>query len=210
MKKYLHALLLGNAENVSHDHFRKLVQKADFILAVDGGANRALKAGITPNAIIGDLDSLSVTTRKKFPSSALIEVSRQDNTDLEKALNWLLQHQYTDCTLCGFIGGRVDFTLGNILSLYPYAHKLNITVCGAGWKLIPVTKSLSLPCCPGKRVSLLPYKTCRNVSSTGLKYPLKKVSLSWKQAGRSLSNQTTGKRFSVSLSSGFLWLYIED
>lgn len=210
MKPSLRVLLLGNGESVPSDFVKKLAQQADLIVATDGGANQAITCGVTPHVIIGDLDSVSPSLKNTLPHVAWIHISRQDNTDLEKALNWLSEQGYTQCTLCGFTGGRVDFSLGNILSLYPYIPKMKLTVCGPGWQLRPVTRHLTHPCQPNRRVSLLPYKTCRGVCTHGLKYPLKEATLSWKQAGRSLSNQTTGSRFSVSLQSGLLWVYIED
>ena len=210
MKPFRHVLLLGNAETLPTALLKKLAAEADFILATDGAADRALSGGLTPDAVIGDLDSVSAKTRKTLATIPFICVERQDNTDLEKALDWLLQKKCYSCTLCGFTGGRIDFTLGNILSLTPYVSKMHLRVCGPGWQMYPVTRKLTLRCAPHKRVSLLPYTTCRQVRSGGLYYPLAGQTLSPTKAGRSLSNQTTGKRFYVSLTGGFMWVYVED
>lgn len=210
MKPSLRVLLLGNGESLPADFLKELAQQADLIVATDGGADKALAKGVSPHAIIGDLDSVSPFLKNNLPNARWIHVPRQDNTDLEKALDWLCAQGYTQCTLCGFTGGRMDFSLGNILSLYPYISKMKLTVCGPGWQLLPVLQKITVPCLPKKRVSLLPYKTCRGVYTTGLKYPLAAETLSWKRAGRSLSNQTTGVRFSVSLTSGLLWVYVEN
>ena len=210
MKKFQHVLLLGNAETLPTAFLRKLTAKVDFILATDGGADRALASGIRPDAVIGDLDSISANARQKLADIPVISVARQDNTDLEKALDWLQQKGCLCCTLCGFTGGRVDFTLGNILSLTPYISNIHLRVCGPGWQMYPVTQKITVPCVPYKRVSLLPYSTCRQVRTRGLYYPLTGQTLSPKKAGRSLSNQTTGKRFCISLTSGLLWVYFED
>ena len=210
MERLHHVLLLGNGETLPAHFLKNLAAKADFILATDGGANRALKSGVRPHAIIGDLDSVSKATRKELATSQWISVPRQDNTDLEKALDFLVTNNCTRCTLCGFTGGRVDFTLGNFLSFYPYIQKIQLTLCGPGWQLQPVTHKLTVSCKPGQRVSLLPYTICRGIHTTGLKYPLKGETLSWKHAGHGLSNQTTGKRFTVSLTGGVLWVYWEN
>lgn len=210
MKPFTHVLLLGNGETPPADFLTHLAKQADFILATDGGADRAVACNIRPDAIIGDFDSVSPHLRCTLPNAQWIKVTRQDNTDLEKALDWLVEKRCKCCTLCGFVGGRIDFTLGNFLSLYPYLTKLQLTICGPGWTLRPVTKKLTVRSQPGKRVSLLPYQTSKQVRTSGLKYPLAGETLSWKQAGRTLSNQTTGKRFSVSLARGLLWVYWEN
>lgn len=209
MKKLRRALLIGNAETLPPSFLHSLAAEVDLVLATDGGANRALAAGLCPDVIIGDLDSVSAQTRKKLSKSTWIPVSTQQNTDLEKALDWLASQQITHCTLCAITGGRMDFTLGNFLSVYPYLEKMELTVCAPTWTMLPVTRKYTTQCQPGQRVSLLPFKTCKNVSTSGLKYPLQNECLSWKQPGRFLSNQTTGKRFSVTLSSGLLWIYHE-
>ena len=210
MPQLRRALLLGNGDNLPTDFLKKLAAQVDFILATDGAADRALQSGLFPDAVIGDLDSASVRAKKRLAHIPWIFVDNQNNTDLEKALDWLVAEKFTHVTLCGFTGGRLDFTLGNFLSLYPYTKKLILQVCGPGWSLYPVTKSFTRVCTPGKRISLLPYQLCRNVQTRGLKYPLRNETLSWKQPGRTISNQTTGKRLQLSLSSGFLWLYLED
>ena len=116
-------LLIGNGETLPADYLAGLVQKADFILAADGGADRALAAGVTPNAVIGDLDSVSSAAKKQLGEEKFIFVDNQNNTDLEKSLDWLVQNNCKECVICGFAGGRLDFTLGNFLSVYPYVKK---------------------------------------------------------------------------------------
>lgn len=204
------ALLLGNAELLPVDFVKRLITQADFILAADGAANALFKNKILPHAVIGDLDSVSPRLKKQFPDIPWIFVNNQNNTDLEKALDWLTAQGFTHVTIAGITGGRVDFTLGNILSLIRYTDKIKLCVQDIGWQLYPVTTSLALSCQPNRRVSLLPYKTCRCVCTRGLKYPLKQQTLSWKKAGLSLSNETIANRFSISLQSGFLWVYVED
>ena len=210
MKPFRHVLLLGNGETLPNRFLQQLAQRADCIIATDAAADRALSAAIEPDIIIGDLDSVSAAAKRRLVRAQWIQIPRQDNTDLEKALDWLLSQACTHCTLCGFFGGRIDFTFGNFLSLAPYVNKIQLAVCGPGWHLRPVTRRLSIPCSPAKRVSLLPVTTCRKVRSCGLKYPLNNETVSPKYPGRYISNQTTAKRFSVTLENGLLWVYWED
>lgn len=205
-----HALLIGNGEPVRADILHRLAQTADFILAADGGADKAMAAGIVPDAVIGDLDSVSQKAKLQLGAEKLLFINNQNNTDLEKALDFLASQHYKTCTICGFSGGRLDFTLGNFLSVYPYVNKLNICFVGEGWTIYPLTHSRAFACPKNARVSLIPLKTCTGVTLKGLKYPLKNARLSWTHAGRSLSNQTTGKRFQVSLQTGYMLVYAED
>lgn len=206
----MRALLIGNGETLPAKCLAGLAQKTDFILAADGGADRALAAGITPHAVIGDLDSVSPSARRLLGPDRCFFINNQNNTDLEKALDWLSARGCTACTLAGFAGGRMDFTLGNFLSVYPYVKKMEICFAGPGWKMYPLAAGRKFFCKKGTRVSLIPLKTCTGVTLCGLKYPLTDARLSWAHAGRSLSNQTTGKTFQISLKTGYMLVYAED
>ena len=206
----MHALLIGNGETQETVFLQNLAQQADFILAADGGADRALSAGVRPDVVIGDLDSVSPQAKKILPAEKFIFVNNQNNTDLEKALDYLAAHQCTQCTLTGFVGGRWDFTFGNFLSVYPYLDKMDICVAGKGWKIWPLTHSVTKTVRPGARVSLIPAADCQNVTLQGLVYPLEHANLSLGHTGQTLSNVAKLSEITISFDKGFLLLYIED
>lgn len=206
-----HILLIGNGCNLPADFLRPLAGQADLIVAADGGADRALAAGVSPHLIMGDLDSASPRARARLSRAKWQFVDNQQNTDLEKALDFIAAtYPQARVVLVGFDGGRLDFELGNFLSLYPYRRRLTLCVAGPGWKIYPCNTSLTLHTTPGKRLSLLPLKPCRNVSLSGLKFPLKNATLTWKTAGHTLSNLTTAKRARITCTGGYLLVYIED
>ena len=202
-----HLLLIGNGEEVSPRLVKKLSQQADYILAADGGADKALHAGITPDGIIGDLDSVSMRIKKQL-AKQLISVFTQENTDLEKALRWAVKHHFSRITLVGFLGGRWDFSIGNLLALAKWANKIDIALAGDHWRIVPLVKTTSFGCKPHKRVSLIPLTTCSDVTVTGMAYPLTHARLTL-GITRTLSNQTMGSEFSVGLKRGALLVYYE-
>ncbi len=208
MKTSRHTLLLGNAPAGPGAWLKQLAKTADSIVAADGGADRALRAGIVPDVIIGDLDSVSPRARKKFASSQWIFVDNQNNTDLQKALDYLVTQKCKKCTLVGFEGGRPDFTLGNLLALYLYARKMDLRVAGRGWTIFPITRTKTFTTRPGARVSLLPLSPCSGVTLYGLKFPLTNARLTLGTT-RTLSNQAVKNRFTVQLKSGVLLVYLE-
>lgn len=210
MTKFSNVLLIGNGETLPADFLRAQAKRADFILAADGGADRALSCGITPDIVIGDLDSVSSAAKKQLGNDKFIFVDNQNNTDLEKALDYLTKHNCKKCVICGFTGGRMDFTLGNFLSVYPYVNKIEICFASPNWTIYPLAATRKFACKRGARVSLIPLKTCTGVTLKGLKYPLTNARLSWTRAGRSLSNQTTGKYFQITLKTGYMLVYTEE
>ena len=201
------ALLIGNGEKISPRLLKQLATKADYVLAADGGADNTLACGVTPNGVIGDLDSVSTRAKKQL-AGRILRVPTQDNTDLEKALRWLIKHHFTHVTLVGFVGNRWDFSVANLLVLGKFARKLSIYVASDKWRIFPLVHGDEFVCKPKKRVSIIPLKPCTGVTLTGLKYSLKNAQI-LPGTTRTLSNQTTGTRFRVSFNHGTLLVYYE-
>ena len=203
-----HALLIGNGETISSARLKQLARQAHLIAAADGGCSTLLKAGLTPDWVIGDLDSLPATDAKKIPPQQLVHIPTQENNDLEKALSFLVKKGVRSCTLAGFTGGRFDFSLGNLLLLRRFARKLQLHLAGNGWDFFLLTRTQRFPCAKGARASLLPLTACRSVSLEGFVYPLQHTNLNVGTT-RTLSNQTARAAVTVSLKSGILGVYLE-
>ncbi len=202
------ALLICNGQKPGK-WLKKYAAQADFVLAADGGADSALAAGVLPSAVIGDLDSISPRTRRALQDVPFIHVERQDNTDLEKALDWLTAQGFTDCVIAGATGGRLDFTLGNVLSVRPYARKIRVQFIGDKWQLWVLTQGLKFAARKGARVSLLPLTSCKNVTLKGLKYRVSNEDWDTSHTGRTLSNEAAAKTCEIAFTSGLMLLYVE-
>ena len=73
----IEAVILGNGDYPSHPYPLDLLQQAPYVVCCDGAANEYIHRGHTPDAIIGDGDSLSAENKKKFADDA----SRKDFID---------------------------------------------------------------------------------------------------------------------------------
>lgn len=203
-----HTLLIGNGEKISSARLRQLARQAQVLLAADGGCSALLQAGLMPDWVIGDLDSLPAADAKKIPVQHLIHIPTQENNDLEKALSFLVKKGVRSCTLTGITGGRLDFTLGNLLLLRRFARKMQLRLAGDGWDFFLLTHTQRLSCAKGVRASLLPLTTCRGVSLEGFVYSLQQSNLTVGTT-RTLSNQTTRTAVTVHLKNGILGVYLE-
>lgn len=85
----------------------------DYLIAADGGLDHILDFGLTPDVIIGDLDSLS--SEGKMPSG--IEIIRhpveKDETDSYLAYRLGYERGFREFHLYGGTGGREDHTFAN-------------------------------------------------------------------------------------------------
>lgn len=191
--------------------FLKAAAKNAFVICADGGANTAAKAGIIPDIIIGDMDSVSPGVKNKFskyPKVSWIKINRQDNTDLEKALDYIKEQKIKEVTMLCATGGRLDFTLGNLMSVFKYLKDINITIKGENWLIRPIIKTTAFSCEKDSRMSIIPTTKCTGVTLHGLKYPLKNVTLeTWQPQ---LSNETLKKSFKIELKKGNMLVYLEN
>ncbi len=186
-----------------------LVQTAknySFILAADGGANKCLKAGIKPDIVVGDLDSIT-PENKTLLKGCLKQVARQDNSDFEKALDYLktLKPKQVDIILSW--GGRFDFCFSNFLAASAYLKYFDICFLLPNATVYLFSRGAKIKAEKGARVSLIALEEIKNISTQNLLYPLKNETLTLGQRG--LSNIAKGN-FSVNFRHGKLLVYIED
>lgn len=136
------------------------------VVAADGGADRALALGVRPDAVIGDLDSLSAQARAVL-GDAVHAVSEQDSTDFEKCL---LRIAAPLVIAVGFAGARLDHALAvfNTLARHP-ARRCVVLAEREVIMLAPPRIALDLPA--GTRVSLFPLCGVTG-RGTGLHWPI--------------------------------------
>lgn len=201
-------LLIANGKGEDKSFIKAAARANDFVLAVDGGADNALAAGVTPDMAIGDFDSISPSAKEILGKDKLFKVSRQDNTDLEKALDFALVIKPAKVTIICASGGRLDFTLSNFSSVFNYTKKLNIVLKGKGWSIYPIEKSQDFACKKGSTVSLIPMGTVSGITLKNLKYPLLNATL--KAGMTAVSNVAQKDTFTVQIKRGKLLVMIYD
>ena len=160
---------------------------APIILAVDRGADRAAAHGFSPQAIFGDLDSLSSVDAWTARGVPVHRIPEQDSVDFEKALEAV---EAPAALSLGFLGGRVDHELAVFNALVRHADR-PVVLLGEEDCICCLPRSLSLDLPVGTRVSLFPMDEVTGLSSQGLEWPLDGLTLS--PTGRvGTSNRATG------------------
>ena len=157
--------------------YRALAARADILLAADGGAAFLFAAGLTPEAVVGDFDSLDDVVADALRAQGVEFVRhpvRKDVTDGELAVEEALRRGAGELLLAGATGA-LDHTLGHLAILRRLAERglaarmvapeLAVTVLAA-----PGEVRLAAPA--GVRVSLAPFGGDATVSLSGLEYPL--------------------------------------
>ena len=88
--------------------------RAPGLVAADGGADRVLALGRMPQAVVGDMDSLSAAARERLGPAAIHALPEQETTDFDKALRSVAA---PFVLALGFLGGRIDHELAVLRGL---------------------------------------------------------------------------------------------
>ncbi len=174
----------------------------DYVIAADGGLGHTQALGITPDAILGDFDSLGYT-----PAAATVYPVEKDDTDAMLAVRHGLSLGFREFYLYGSLDGpRLDHTVANFQTLQFLADRGAVGYLIGLNTLVTVVKDGSLAFPAGSRgtVSLFCLgPDAEGVTLAGLHYPLENGVLS---AGFPLgvSNHFTGEKAGITVKKGSL------
>lgn len=203
------ALIITGGDCPGKDVLQELYERCGFCVAADSGAHAALDAGIKPDYLVGDFDSIQdVSLLKNFPEDAVHSYPvEKDDTDTELSIKLAREKGADKVLIAGAGGGRLDHMLA-VFSLFlkPHApqewHTSNETallVEGEFFHKLPV----------GKRVSVFPLSCETSIlHSTGLKWPLD--GFTWQLGDHGISNIAVHDTVSINLGSGKLLLIFDS
>lgn len=159
----------------------------DLIICADGGAKHAVKLGLIPNAVIGDMDSITPLVRKKLeknPDIKWIEhPAEKDATDSQLAIDYAVTQGCNSVTLIGFTGGRTDHFLSTLF--YLASLRLQHVEILSDSEIMYIVRNIfvlkGLPAQSGRvdqLFSLIPlFGDVKDITLTGVKYGLKNETL---------------------------------
>jgi len=182
------------------------------VIAADGGLLKAKAAGIRPDVVVGDFDSVpagAVESAEADGMQVLRYPTSKDESDTELAVREAISRGATDVEIAGALGGqRIDHTLANLLLLASPDLDASLAIVDG-----PVTvrvigqrgaERLEIDGGPGDLVSLLPLsEQVVGVTTGGLAYPLSGATLR-QGPTLGLSNELVGTRARVAVERGRL------
>lgn len=183
-------------------------QQRDYssLICADGGANSALKMNLFPDVIIGDMDSISNESKRKFnKASRFISIKRQTDTDVEKCLKYAIKKGYTQSLLTGVTGNRLDHTICNLGIVLKFFPQIGIGLIAEDSYLKPYTRYVKLRSFRGETISLYGFDKKTKIKSKGLKYSLKDVILPFGEK-ESTSNVATNDEVELIIGNGVIFV----
>lgn len=164
-------VILANGNFPKHKIPFEFLFNADKIICCDGAAQNLIIAGLIPDFIIGDLDSISEEIKKRF-SSILLYRSEQETNDLTKAVHFCIENNLTEITILGATGKREDHTLGNLSLLTDYAESVNVQMLTDDGVFSPILKTSTFESFTGQQLSIFSLEPETVFSFDNLLFPV--------------------------------------
>ena len=202
------AVIFVNGEMKDADAVSRMLRPDDVLVAADGGLRHLEMLGLQPHYVVGDLDSLSGSQVDQLEKTG-VSISRfptgKDETDLELALDMMLEKAYQTIVIVAALGGRTDHMLGNLFLLTRDSlDGCDIRLDDGIEEVFLIRDRAQIRACVGDLVSLVPLgQPVQGVVTRGLAYPLHGETLRPDQT-RGISNVMTEAAAAVSVESGQL------
>lgn len=186
----------------------KVINEADYLICADGGARHAECAGVTPDLVIGDFDTLSPEEMESLAGQGieLVRLPRdKDYSDTHLALLKALELGYKKITMLACLGGRADHALANIMLLaLPAARDIDLRIMDEQQEVFLIHRRRSVKGKAGDTLSLLPLsEKVTGIKTEGLLY---QVPHGMFQMGipNGISNSMLAPEVSIEVEEGLL------
>ena len=204
MKK---CIILANGDKPKKSVVAFLIKRGyTTLICADGGANSALKLGLNPDFIIGDLDSIELKTKEYFAGKCrIIQMKRQNDTDVEKCLKFAISKGFSETILLGATGSRLDHSFCNLGIVLKFFSKIKIRILHDNSLLEAHTGNVTLQTSRDEVISIYGFDKKTKVTSAGLKYPLNNTSLPFGER-ESTSNVSLGDFVKLNIKNGKMFV----
>ena len=205
MKKNIIAVI-ANGEKLRSDFLKKILSDVDTIIAVNGGSGLCYQLSITPDYIIGDLDSVKKNLRKMFPAAEIIPKPDQDSTDLQKALEFAIDLSPGLIKILSPFGKRTDHSMANILIFQQLKTNIKLEIYD-NYGILKILKpdEHKIYGKIGKTVSLFSFEPVKNLILKGFKYPI--TNQDFDRFFLGISNIYQEKECYIKFDDGNLFIY---
>lgn len=202
------ALVLAGGDITDYPRYEEYIRKTDLIICADSGIHHALNMSITPDILVGDMDSIAKEELNKAQCRQ-IEIQtfprEKDFTDTQLALEIALERGADEACILGGWGNRPDHSIANMFLMVDYRKKgLEVMLVGENWEMFLIDGEKEISGKPGDILSLIPLSAeVTGVKTEHLYYPLNSETLVMGPA-RGISNVFLEEKAHVKINKGLL------
>ena len=168
------ALIIANGASCSFDLLGQLLEWSPIVVVLDNAIDRVLQLDIKVDVLLGDFDNdfdPEIYKEKQYPLE-IVHTPNQDKTDLEKALDYLIEKGHKAVNIVWATGKRADHTLTNITNIVSYRNKIKIVMLDDHSKIFLLPNKFEKWYTANTPISLIPVGKVTGITSQNLVYPL--------------------------------------
>jgi len=195
-------LLLLNGELADPALVRRLARRCGWLVCADGGARHALRLGLRPDAVVGDMDSVPRPLPRAWRRTLYWCDFDENSSDFEKALRFVARAGCGRLYVAGLFGGRLDHSLVNLALVRGFGTRRGLVVVDRGMATLLGPGRYRLAFKRGDLLSLLAAAAGTRLTVSGVRYPMRRAVLA--EGSRGLSNVARGP-VAVTVHSGLVW-----
>lgn len=168
------ALIIANGAECSKELMGQLLEWSPLVIVLDSAMKRIMHYDIKVDVLLGDFDrdfNPEQYREAQYPLE-IVHTPDQNKTDLEKALDYLIERGFPAVNIIWATGRRADHTITNITNIVRYRNKIKIVILDDHSKifLLPLKYEKWYPA--GTPLSLIPIGKVSGIHSKNLKYEL--------------------------------------
>lgn len=169
----MRALIVLGGDAPGAELLCRCAQEAELTIAADKGLEAFEAAGLLPDLLLGDMDSVSRETLARRAGSTEMErlPCEKDDTDGGHAMEVALLRGATEITILGALGGRMDHALANLM-LLKRAHEGGAfaQILDERVRIVRIDGEITLRGAKGDTFSLIPIGQAHGVTLEGCYY----------------------------------------
>lgn len=200
-------VIISSGEIYDYGFCHDIVRTADRIICADGGTRHAINMGLTPNAIIGDMDSSSGQYIEYFRKKGVEVVqysADKDKTDTHICVEFAMAFS-TEIILLGATGSRIDHMIANISLLkLGIERSIPISIIDNKNHIRLINNYIEIEGNKGDYFSLIPFtEKVEGICTKGAHYELENAVMELGDP-YGVSNYFEEETVEVSIKSGYL------
>lgn len=204
------AIIIASGNSIKKEIFNEIYSESDFIICADGGLNYLDSLSAKPNLIVGDFDSVDINLLEKYKNVTTKKYPTEKNyTDTEIAIEEAIACGYSEITIFGATGTRLDHTIANILLIERYLKSnVSIRIVDNNNYISILNKDITVDKKEGYFLSIIPISEyIDGITLKGVKYPLLDVRVD-KGSTLCISNEITADKAEILINKGIGILFI--
>lgn len=168
------ALIIANGAACQPELLGQLLEWSPLVVVLDSAIERVISLDIKVDVLLGDFDrdfNPEDYQTKQYPLE-IVHTPDQNKTDLEKALDYLIERKIPAVNIVWATGRRADHTITNLTNIVRYRDLIKIVILDDHSKIFLLPNKFEKWYTAGTPISLIPIGVVKGIHSQNLVYPL--------------------------------------